>query len=131
MWLVNNLGLSNVPRLITPHVEPQPQPRQHAEVLNNVIMASISKQKTKDAPQMSPQQHGEQQDHRNIPQTSSYWSVPEATDLPALLRHFGTDWHGIAKHLTTKTHIMVYTTIFQQWLAMPSDNNKSRRIANI
>jgi hypothetical protein len=28
IWLVNNLGLSKVPRLITPHVEPQPQPTQ-------------------------------------------------------------------------------------------------------
>ncbi|KAH7370893.1 hypothetical protein BKA65DRAFT_446052 [Rhexocercosporidium sp. MPI-PUGE-AT-0058] len=73
-----------------------------------------------------------QQDRRTIPQqTSSYWSVPEQTDFPALLRHFGTDWHGIAKWMTSKTHIMVYTTVFQQWLAVPSDSNKSRRVANI
>ena len=47
------------------------------------------------------------QDRRNIQQTSSYWSVPEQNDFPALLRHFGTDWHGIAKFMTSKTHIMV------------------------
>jgi hypothetical protein len=71
------------------------------------------------------------QNQRNIQQTSSYWSVPEQTDFPALLKHFGTDWHGIAKFMTSKTHIMVYTTVFQQWLAVPSDSNKSRRVANI
>ncbi|KAL3427876.1 myb-like DNA-binding protein [Phlyctema vagabunda] len=71
------------------------------------------------------------QDRRSIQQTSSYWSVPEQTEFPALLRYFGTDWHGIAKFMTSKTHIMVYTTVFQQWLAVPSDSNKSRRVANI
>lgn len=60
----------------------------------------------------SPVTFGSQRDHRNIPQTSRYWSVPEATDFPAMLRYFGTDWHGIAKHMTTKTHIMVYAIIF-------------------
>ncbi|KAA8571785.1 hypothetical protein EYC84_001754 [Monilinia fructicola] len=40
-------------------------------------------------------------------QTSSYWSVPEVTDFPGLLRHFGTDWNAIAKHMGTKTHTMV------------------------
>jgi hypothetical protein len=38
---------------------------------------------------------------------SSYWTVPEQSDFPALLRHFGTDWQGIANHMTTKSHIMV------------------------
>ncbi|CZR53629.1 uncharacterized protein PAC_03509 [Phialocephala subalpina] len=71
------------------------------------------------------------QDRRAIQQTSSYWSVPEQTDFPALLKHFGTDWHGIAKFMTSKTHIMVYTTLFQQWLTVPSDSNKSRLVANI
>lgn len=47
------------------------------------------------------------QDRRNPQHTSSYWSVPEQTDFPDLLRHFGTDWHGIAKFMTSKTHIMV------------------------
>lgn len=47
------------------------------------------------------------QDRRAIQQTSSYWSVPEQTEFPALLKHFGTDWHGIAKFMTSKTHIMV------------------------
>lgn len=56
-------------------------------------------------------------------------SVPEQTDFIALLRHFGTDWHGIAKWITSKTHI--YATVFRQWLAIPPDSNKSRRVANI
>ncbi|KAE8447313.1 hypothetical protein EG329_010871 [Mollisiaceae sp. DMI_Dod_QoI] len=71
------------------------------------------------------------QDRRTIQQTSSYWSVPEQTDFPALLKHFGTDWHGIAKYMTSKTHIMVYTNLFKTWLAVPSDSNKSRLVANI
>lgn len=46
-------------------------------------------------------------DRRNANPTSSYWSVPEQTDFPALLQHFGTDWHAIAKFMASKTHIMV------------------------
>jgi hypothetical protein len=53
-----------------------------------------------------------QQELRNIRGISSYWSVPEQTYFPALLGHFGTDWHGIAFWMITKTHIMVYTTIY-------------------
>ncbi|KAH6710612.1 hypothetical protein BKA61DRAFT_578450 [Leptodontidium sp. MPI-SDFR-AT-0119] len=47
------------------------------------------------------------QDNQLLQQTSSYWSVPEQTDPPALLAHSGTNWHGIAKWMTSKTHIMV------------------------
>ncbi|KAL3417993.1 vegetative cell wall protein gp1 [Phlyctema vagabunda] len=43
----------------------------------------------------------------NIQQTSSYWSVYEQTHFPTLLQYFGTDWHGIAKTMRSKTHIMV------------------------
>ncbi len=32
MWLINNLGLSKIPRFITLHVEPQPQPTQTLEI---------------------------------------------------------------------------------------------------
>jgi hypothetical protein len=72
------------------------------------------------------------EDRRNIPlQTSSYWSVPEQNDFPALLRHFGTDWQGIAKHMTSKTHIMVYKDLFHKWLLVSEDSNKSRRVANV
>ena len=79
-----------------------------------------------------PMSFDAQQDRRSNPQqTSSYWSVPEQNDFPALLQHFGTDWGAIAKHMTSKTHVMVYTTVFQQWLNVPLDSNKSRRVANI
>jgi len=37
MWLVNNLGLSKVPRLITPHVDPKPQPTQTLEIHENAM----------------------------------------------------------------------------------------------
>lgn len=65
----------------------------------------------------------------NVEQNSGYWTVPEQTDFLALLRYFGTDWYGIARHMTSKTHIMVYATVFQQWLTIPSDSNKSRRLS--
>ena len=39
--------------------------------------------------------------------TSSYWSVPESTDFPKMLDHFGTDWQAIASHMTSKTSVMV------------------------
>jgi hypothetical protein len=38
---------------------------------------------------------------------SSYWTVPEVTEFPAILAHFGTDWKAIAKHVKHKTHVMV------------------------
>ncbi len=44
---------------------------------------------------------------RANPQASSYWSVSEINDFPALLRSFGTDWQAIAAHMQTKTAVMV------------------------
>ena len=44
---------------------------------------------------------------RTSQQASSYWSVSEGNDFPALLRSFGTDWHLIAAHMQTKTAVMV------------------------
>jgi len=35
LWLVSNLGLSMVPRLIAPHIDPEPQPMQTFEVPEN------------------------------------------------------------------------------------------------
>ncbi|KFY16490.1 hypothetical protein V492_01287 [Pseudogymnoascus sp. VKM F-4246] len=45
-------------------------------------------------------------DQRNEP-TSSYWNVREESVFPALVAYHGTDWHGIAELIRTKTHIMV------------------------
>lgn len=39
MWLVNNLGLSKVPRLITPHMDPILQPTLTLEIPEKTIMA--------------------------------------------------------------------------------------------
>lgn len=79
--------------------------------------------------------YDQQQNQRNNSNsgapTSSYWSVAETQDFPMLLEHFGTDWHGIAKWMASKTHIMVYTTVFSDWLTVPSDSNKSRLVANL
>jgi hypothetical protein len=38
---------------------------------------------------------------------SSYWTVSEITEFPAILAQFGTDWKAIAKHVKHKTHVMV------------------------
>jgi hypothetical protein len=38
---------------------------------------------------------------------SSYWSVAEMANFPSLLMCYGTDWQGIASHMTTKTATMV------------------------
>jgi hypothetical protein len=35
MWLIDNLGLSKVPRMITPQVEPRPQPTLTSEIHGN------------------------------------------------------------------------------------------------
>ncbi|KAI1269372.1 hypothetical protein F5Y18DRAFT_414404 [Xylariaceae sp. FL1019] len=46
-------------------------------------------------------------DRRAGGQPSSYWSVPEASEFPSLLRSFGSDWSAIASHMRTKTAVMV------------------------
>jgi len=46
-------------------------------------------------------------DRKSSGQPSSYWSVPEATEFPSLLRSFGSDWGAIAAHMRTKTTVMV------------------------
>ncbi|KAJ5500875.1 hypothetical protein N7463_008125 [Penicillium fimorum] len=40
-------------------------------------------------------------------QPTSYWSVPEQRDFPALLGHFGRDFEGISSWMKTKTTVMV------------------------
>ncbi|KAH9207934.1 hypothetical protein DL95DRAFT_468197 [Leptodontidium sp. 2 PMI_412] len=62
----------------------------------------------------------------NTQQTSSYWSVPEQTDFPALFKCFGTDWHAIANFMTTKTHIMV-----KNYYQRQVDNGKMREWEDI
>lgn len=57
-------------------------------------------------------------DRRNSPQTTSYWSVPEQTDFPALLQHFGTDWQAISKWMGSKTPTMVHNSLFHMCLKL-------------
>ncbi|KFZ11289.1 hypothetical protein V502_07623 [Pseudogymnoascus sp. VKM F-4520 (FW-2644)] len=47
-----------------------------------------------------------QQDQRKTG-TSSYWNVQDQNVFPILVEHYGTDYHGIAKAMETKTHTMV------------------------
>ena len=63
-----------------------------------------------------------QNDSSGFPRISSYWSLPEARDFPILLRHFGSDWHGIAKFMTSKTHKMVISDL---------KCSRLRRVANV
>ncbi|KAM7189392.1 hypothetical protein V8F33_010080 [Rhypophila sp. PSN 637] len=51
---------------------------------------------------------------RSASQASSYWSVAEANEFPALLRSFGTDWSGIAGHMGSKTAVMVKNYYMRQ-----------------
>jgi hypothetical protein len=51
--------------------------------------------------------HATTPERRSGGQPSSYWSVPEANEFPALLRSFGSDWGAIAAHMRTKTAVMV------------------------
>ncbi|KAI5310109.1 hypothetical protein KEM55_001598, partial [Ascosphaera atra] len=39
-------------------------------------------------------------------QPTSYWSVPEVRDFPALVAHFGRDFEGISQFMKTKTPTM-------------------------
>ena len=45
-------------------------------------------------------------------QPTSYWSVPEQRDFPALLGHFGRDFEGISAWMKTKTTVMVCISPF-------------------
>jgi hypothetical protein len=45
-------------------------------------------------------------------QPTSYWSVPEQRDFPALLGHFGRDFEGISGWMKTKTTVMVCFAFF-------------------
>lgn len=40
-------------------------------------------------------------------QASSYWSVSETNDFPALLAAFGSDWAAMASYMQSKTAVMV------------------------
>ncbi|KAK4455133.1 hypothetical protein QBC34DRAFT_288712 [Podospora aff. communis PSN243] len=51
---------------------------------------------------------------RTPQQASSYWSVSESTDFPALLKSFGSDWSAIAAHMQTKTAVMVKNYFVRQ-----------------
>ncbi|KAI1488846.1 hypothetical protein F5X96DRAFT_47709 [Biscogniauxia mediterranea] len=72
-------------------------------------------------------------DRKSNTQASSYWSVPETTDFPSLLRSFGSDWAAIAGHMRTKTAVMVKNYYARRkdtndWEAIvqEADNRKAR-----
>ncbi|MCJ1313218.1 hypothetical protein MMC25_006895 [Agyrium rufum] len=72
---------------------------------------------------------------RNAVQTSSYWSVPENQDFPALVAYFGHDWQSIANHLKNKTPVMVKNHFYRsldagkpELEAIAIDADEKRRI---
>lgn len=52
-------------------------------------------------------------------QATSYWSVKEMSDFPQLLRSFGSNWQGIAKHMKTKTAEMVNSPLLISYKGFP------------
>lgn len=66
-------------------------------------------------PAMSTFGLAQAQPERKAPtQASSYWSVSESNDFPALLRAFGSDWTAIAAHMGSKTAVMVKNYFVRQ-----------------
>ena len=51
IWLARNLGLSMVPHLITPHVDPKPQPTQTLDIQENTdVLENFDFEKFRDSP---------------------------------------------------------------------------------
>ena len=80
--------------VLLPPPPPPPQPLQYTPIPEPQSQPG----------QSQPQQ---QQQTKNVPQTSSYWSVPEQNEFPRLLEIHGTDWQQIANGLKNKTAVMV------------------------
>ena len=69
--------------------------------INNDTSYKYTQQLIQDQPNPPPTKTGGQST------TSSYWSVPEQTDMYNYLAHFGPNWQAIAQTMKTKTHTMV------------------------
>ncbi|KAI5925478.1 hypothetical protein F4810DRAFT_700050 [Camillea tinctor] len=89
--------------LMTPERGPPPAP------LSEVMAPPPLRPEPPPQPTMSMLDMGQSplSDRKSNTQASSYWSVPETTDFPSLLRSFGSDWAAIAGHMRTKTAVMV------------------------
>ena len=71
---------------------------------NNDTGYKYTQQLIQDQPNPPPTKTGGQST------TSSYWSVPEQTDMCNYLAHFGPNWQAIAQTMKTKTHTMVISS---------------------
>lgn len=92
-----------------------PSPRlprlpQNEELAANSRITTMPPAPPSSIPTMSLQPHYHEQ-KANSQAASSYWSVAEANNFPLLLRAFGTDWSAIAKHMQTKTTVMVCSSL--------------------
>jgi hypothetical protein len=81
---------------------------------------------------VAPQNHDNQEPYGSVPLPSAYdfiyqdqrntaigdWTLRERLNFPMLIKHYGTDWHGIAKWMGTKTHIMVCSLSFATYNAV-------------
>ena len=97
--IAEKLAVQSQP-LLAQQPPPPPQPLQYTPVPE---------------PQAQLIQLQPQQQTRNAPQTSSYWSVPEQNEFPRLLEIYGTDWQQIATGLKNKTAVMVCTLEYLEW----------------
>ncbi|CAJ2499903.1 Uu.00g027560.m01.CDS01 [Anthostomella pinea] len=83
---------------VQPHSEPQPPMVSHP----HAQPSSSADAMITDADDLATLDRG-------TIKPSSYWNMLEATDFPALLRSFGSDWAAIAGHMKTKSVVMVRT----------------------
>ncbi|KAI9807619.1 MAG: hypothetical protein M1825_005559 [Sarcosagium campestre] len=91
---------------------PQPQPQrspqqQHSPQQPLLVVQAPQNVPPSSAPIQSRENGRQGRSQKPASTTSSYWSVPETSDFPKLLDHFGTDWQAIALHMSSKTSIMV------------------------
>lgn len=106
------------------HYDMVPQNHDSQEPTGSVPLASV---------------YDSNQQHQQNKGTSSYWTIKEKEDFPMLVNDHGTDWHGIAKSMRTKTNIMVCTLSFATYNAiwfkykldiLLTSNYRSRTIIN-
>ncbi|CAG8138549.1 unnamed protein product [Penicillium olsonii] len=88
--------------------------RTEMETLQPVPRGRIGRARAKDGVYVFESSEIEQNPINKQPETgygsfqpTSYWSVPEQRDFPALLGHFGRDFEGISGWMKTKTTVMV------------------------
>ncbi|CAG8944212.1 unnamed protein product [Penicillium salamii] len=102
------------PDTIMEGYEARERQRTERESLQQIPRGRIGRGRAKDGVYVFESTEVEQTPISKQPETgygslqpTSYWSVPEQRDFPALLGHFGRDFEGISGWMKTKTTVMV------------------------